>query len=199
MYIYGAGGHAKVIIDTLLRIGGKVDGLYDDDPSPALSGRYPFLTRWPERYDPDIQCIIAIGNCAVRKRIASAADLNWGTVIDPTASIADSAAVGEGSVVMRGVCVCVDAAVGKHVILNTRCSVDHDCRIGDFVHIAPMAALCGNVSVGEGTLIGVGACVVPGVKIGKWAVVGAGAVVTRDVPDNVTVAGNPAKIIKYEK
>lgn len=37
----------------------------------------------------------------------------------------------------------------------------------------------------------------PGVKIGNNVVIASGAVVTKDVPDNVVIGGNPAKIIKY--
>lgn len=197
MYIYGAGGHAKVIIDTLGRMGRHVEGVYDDRPaSSPLNGRYPFMERWIDGYDPDKQCIVAVGNCAVRKEIVSRGELNWGMAIDPSAGISDSACIGPGSVVMRGVCVNADTRIGSHVILNTRCCVDHDCLIGDFAHIAPMAALAGGVCVGEGAMIGIGACVIPGISIGKWAVVGAGAVVIRDVPDYAVVVGNPAKIIE---
>jgi acetyltransferase-like isoleucine patch superfamily enzyme len=44
--------------------------------------------------------------------------------------------------------------------------------------------------------IGAGAIILPGVKIGKMAIVGAGAVVTKDVPDNTTVVGIPAKAVR---
>jgi acetyltransferase-like isoleucine patch superfamily enzyme len=50
--------------------------------------------------------------------------------------------------------------------------------------------------IGDNCLIGVGAIILPGIRIGNEAVVGAGAVVTKDVPSNTIVAGNPAKIIK---
>lgn len=49
--------------------------------------------------------------------------------------------------------------------------------------------------VGKGASIGAGAVILPGVTIGKGAMIGAGAVVTRDVPDNATVVGNPARIL----
>ncbi len=51
------------------------------------------------------------------------------------------------------------------------------------------------VVIGDGSWIAARAIILPGVTIGKGAVVGAGSVVTRDVPDNVIVAGNPAKEI----
>ncbi|MNW35969.1 Galactoside O-acetyltransferase [compost metagenome] len=52
------------------------------------------------------------------------------------------------------------------------------------------------VIICDGVFIGVGAIVLPGVTIGYGAIVGAGAVVTKDVPPNCVVAGNPARVIK---
>lgn len=52
------------------------------------------------------------------------------------------------------------------------------------------------VSIGDNVWIGGRAVINPGVNIGNNVVIASGAVVTKDVPDNVVVAGNPAKIIK---
>ena len=49
----------------------------------------------------------------------------------------------------------------------------------------------------DGVFIGVNSVILPGVKIGKNAIIGAGSIVTKDVPPNAVVAGNPAKLIKY--
>ena len=53
-----------------------------------------------------------------------------------------------------------------------------------------------NTFIGDNCLIGVNSIIMPGVKIGNNSVVGSGSIVTKDIPDNVIVAGNPAKIIK---
>lgn len=53
------------------------------------------------------------------------------------------------------------------------------------------------IRVNDGASIGAGAVVLPGVNIGKNAIVGAGSVVTKDVPENAIVAGNPARIMRY--
>jgi acetyltransferase-like isoleucine patch superfamily enzyme len=71
--------------------------------------------------------------------------------------------------------------------------------LDDFVSVFPGATISGDVHLGEGVTIGTGANVLPGISIGRYALVGAGAVVTRDVPDGVTVAGVPAKILGASK
>ena len=55
------------------------------------------------------------------------------------------------------------------------------------------------VTIGRDTEVGVRAIIMPGVQVGENVTVGAGAVVTRDVPDNVVVAGSPARIIKVKE
>jgi acetyltransferase-like isoleucine patch superfamily enzyme len=52
------------------------------------------------------------------------------------------------------------------------------------------------VVIGDGTWVGARAMILPGVTIGKRVVVAAGSVVTRDVPDDVLVAGNPARVVR---
>lgn len=55
------------------------------------------------------------------------------------------------------------------------------------------------VTIKKNAWICIGAIICPGVTIGENSIVGAGSVVTKDVPDNAIVGGNPAKIIKYIK
>ncbi len=52
------------------------------------------------------------------------------------------------------------------------------------------------ITIGNNVWIGGGAIICPGVRIGNGAVIAAGAVVVKDVPENVLVGGNPAKILK---
>ena len=85
--------------------------------------------------------------------------------------------------------------LGKGVICNTSTSIDHECIIGDFCHIAPGAVLCGNVQVGRSTFIGANSVIKQGIVIGNNVTIGAGTVVIKDIPDNTTVVGNPAKTL----
>lgn len=195
MYLYGASGHAKVIIDILTDNHIKVDALVDDNIELNDLHGIP-VVHSAEGLSP---FIISIGNNKIRKLIAERIKGPFMTAIHPTAIISPSAKIDVGSVVMQGAIIQADARIGKHCIINTAATIDHECIIGDYVHISPNVSLCGNVQIGDGTQIGVGAVVVPGIKIGKWSLICAGSVVTTDIPDFCVATGNRCKVIKYIK
>jgi sugar O-acyltransferase (sialic acid O-acetyltransferase NeuD family) len=195
--VIGAGGHAKVVIQTARAAGFFPVSVYDDNEHLAggqLCG-VPIKCPVPLAAEKDIPTIIAIGNNHIRWQFAEKFSLNWATVIHPTAVVDPTVQIGKGTVVLAGAIIQVDTVVEGHVIINTSSSIDHDCVIGDFVHIAPGTHLCGGVSIGTGTLIGVGACIKPLLKVGMWSIVGAGAAVTSHLTDNIVAVGVPAKMI----
>lgn len=198
MYLYGASGHAKVIYDSLKESGKIVKALFDDNLLIKELLGLPVIGKFNIDVLKDDELIISVGINSTRKKIVEKLpkDLKFGIAIHPSAIISDYSTIGKGTVIMHGAIIQSSAKIGEHCIINTSASIDHDCVIEDFVHISPNACLCGGVTVGEGTQIGAGAVVIPGVKIGKWSVVAAGAVVMKDVPDNVLVLGNPARVIK---
>lgn len=199
MLLYGASGHAKVIMECLLSGQESVTAIYDDDKEKKHLLGIEILHYYSEIYHPEQKLIISIGDNKMRQKIADRVEHPFGQAIHQTAQISERAYFGSGSVAFHNSVVQTGAQVGDHVIINTAATVDHDCVLGDFVHVAPNATLCGSVDVGEGTLIGAGAVVLPNLKIGKWAVIGAGAVVTRDVPDNAVIVGNPGRVLKAKK
>jgi sugar O-acyltransferase (sialic acid O-acetyltransferase NeuD family) len=203
LVVFGAGGHAKVVIDIVEQQGDyEIAGLLDDDAShrgKRFFG-YPVLgtrAELPALRSPQLRhAIVTIGDNAIRAAVAAHLDaLGWrfASAIHPRASIGRGVEIGPGSVVMAGCAINADAHLGAHVIVNTGATVDHDCRIEDAVHIAPGCHLCGGVSVGRGSLIGAGSTATPGVRIGRRVTVGAGSTVIRDVADETRVSGSPAR------
>jgi sugar O-acyltransferase (sialic acid O-acetyltransferase NeuD family) len=194
VYLYGAGGHAKVIIDILKERGISVVNIFDDNKELNELMGIPIIH---DEITPNFPLIISIGNNSIRKKITEKfAEYNYITAISTSAIVSDTVVVGKGTVIMQGSIIQSSVNIGEHSIVNTGATVDHDCQIGDFVHIAPGCNFCGNVEVGEGTFIGAGTIIIPGVKIGKWSTIGAGSVIRKNIPDNVLALGNPCKIYK---
>jgi len=194
IYLYGAGGHAKVIIDILEMQGNTVAGIFDDNLTKKV-WNFPTLA-FPGPFDfSKDELIISIGNNLIRERISKTI-ANFLTAIHPSSVVSRYASIAEGSVIMAGAIINASTTIGNHCIINTNASVDHDCVLQDFVHISPNVTLCGDVFVGKCSHIGAGAVIIPGKKIGINSVVGAGSVVISDVQDNTVVVGNPARFIK---
>ncbi len=199
--VLGGGGHAKVVIATLLDLGYRIRGIFDDDPEKwhtdllgiPVIGSLELVYR--ERFP---RAVIAIGDNRIREKIAERFRglLRWEKVIHPRSFVHPSVSIGEGTVIFAGSIIQPDTVIGEHAIINTGATVDHDCRIENFVHLAPGVRLAGGVTIGEGSFLGTGSVVIPNKKVGEWATVGAGGVVIRDIPPYVTVVGVPAKPVK---
>ncbi len=129
---------------------------------------------------------------------------NLNARIEPGAIIREQVEIGNNAVVLMGAVINIGAVIGDGtmidmgVVLGGRATIGNHCHIGAGAVIAgvvePASAV--PVRIGDGSLVGANAVVLEGVQIGKNCVVAAGAVVTQDVPDNMVVAGCPAKIIK---
>jgi len=207
MLVFGAGGHAKVVIDIARKAGFFVVGVVDE--AQAAGSEFcgaSVLGRTAEivRICQEIQCsagVVAIGNNMLRANVVQNIldvypQFQFVTLVHPSAVLGENVLIGEGSVIMAGAIVNPAANIGRHIIVNTKASVDHDAQIGDFTSIAPGATLGGNVGVGEHTAIGLGANVIHGVTIGKHTVVGAGALVNKALPDFVVAFGVPARVVR---
>ena len=197
--IVGAGGHAKVVADIILKNGDKIVGFLDGvHPCGEFIG-YPKLGKDIDFVNfLDCYFIIAIGNASARERLAAMMkDAKWYTAIHPDAIISKiDTSIDEGSVIMANATINSGAHIGKHCIINTGCVVEHDNRIEDFVHISVGAKIAGTVSIGASTWIGVGATVSNNITICNNCMIGAGAVVVKDIRESGTYIGVPAKRIK---
>lgn len=192
--LFGASGHAKVIMDILRNNGIEVGVLYDDAPHREEILGVPVLKASDSPIEGPL--IISIGANNIRKSISARYQVKYARAVHTGSTISESAKIGKGSVVMPGTVIQADTSIGNHCIINSGASIDHECKIDDFVHVSPHATLCGNVQIGECSWIGAGAVVIQGVRIGRNSIIGAGSVVLNDIPDNVIAFGNPCKVIR---
>ncbi|MHD0445124.1 acyltransferase [Staphylococcus cohnii] len=90
--------------------------------------------------------------------------------------------------------------IGNHVTITSGVKfATHDGGVWVFRKKHPEIDSFGRIFIGNNVFIGINSIILPGVTIGNNVVVGAGSVVTKDVPDNVVIGGNPAKEIKSIK
>lgn len=205
--IWGASGHAKVVIDAVRLAGEFHVAVVLDDREPTLRpatfdgleviGGRERLGDLASRGIRHI--IVAFGNCAARLDAFNAcrdAGLELPTIVHPSAVVARSATLGAGTFVAAGAVINASSTVGDAVVVNTRSSVDHDGDIGSGAHICPGVTLAGGVSVGERTWVGAGSVVIHGVSIGAGTIIGAGSLVLRSIPQDVVAYGSPATIVR---
>lgn len=203
--LIGYSGHAFVAYDILLKMNRLVAGYCDWEEKQ----RNPFNLNYFDHETSDeglailkkSDYFICIGNNANRRMITAnlkSHGVHAPMIIKhPSAIVSESVDIEPGTMIGAGAIINPLSRVGEGVICNTGAIIEHECILEDYVHIAPGAVLAGNVTVGENSFIGANSVVKQGTTIGANVVVGAGCVVIRDLPDNVTVVGNPQRFI-YE-
>lgn len=202
--VIGGGGHAKVLVSTLLLRRRTILGFVDLDPaappllgSKCCGGDAEVLLHAPGEVQL-VNGVGSVGSTVGRQEVYdrfTREGYHFAAVIHPSAIIASQAELEAGVQIMAAAVVQPGSRVGSNAIVNTGAIVDHDCMVGAHAHIGPRAVLSGGVRVEAGAHIGTGACIIQGISIGASSIVGAGAVVIKDVPPGVTVVGVPARSI----
>lgn len=196
LVIIGASGHGKVIAD-IARLNGYHEIVFlDDDKSKNKNGIYDVVgtSKDIEAYKKEYDYIIAIGNNAIREKVAkqlNAKNIIQSILIHPSAVVDKTAVIEEGTVIMANAVVNADVTIKKCCIINTAATIDHDCVIEDFVHISPGAHIAGTVYIGKATWIGVGSSIVNNLNICNDCIIGAGSTVIADIKTKGTYVGCP--------
>ncbi len=201
LIIIGAGGYAKSVLDSIDYSKYEVEGFIDEFSKKKEHLGISIIANSLESIkDKEKYCyFIAIGNNKRRKywfdKLKSY-NLELINVIDKSSIVSKNATIGTGCFVGKFAVVNSKAIIGDNTIINTRALVEHGCKVGNHCNLSTNMVINGDVVVGDGSFIGSSSVTIGQLTIGAWSTVGAGAVVIRNVGDNVTVAGVPAKIIK---
>ena len=208
--IIGAGGHGGAVADAAARTGQWAGIEFYDDRVAAGAEAYGFrvqgnvdalFAKIESAGAATMDTFVAVGDnmrrlLLARRILATKAPL--ATIIHPAATVGARVEIGAGTVLMAGAIVNIGSRLGIACIVNTRAGVDHECLLGDAVHVCPGVSLAGRVNIGDLAWIGIGSSVIQGRRIGTRSTVGAGSVVIRDIEDEVTVVGNPARVLRND-
>ncbi len=200
LLVFGAGGHAKAIIDMVKQLDKYVvAGILDDDKQltgkeilgiPVLGTRVLFPVLIKQGVRLAVNGVGGILDINVRIKIFEAlekAGFSFPSLIHPRATAETSAVIDDGVQVFANAYIGSEAHLHPRCMVNTNAVVSHDCVIGMYSHIAPGALLAGEVHVGAYTLVGMGVTTAIGVQIGDNVRIGNGAIILADVPDKTII------------
>ncbi len=193
--LYGAGGHAKAVLEMIQAVGAfRVAGIVDDNPAltgtsvlgaPVLGTRDALPSLVERGVFLAANGVGGIINIEIRVKLfelLAGYGFAFPILRHPRATVEPSALLEDGAQVFANAYVGSSAVLHEKCMVNTGAIVSHDCEIGRYTHIAPGCLLAGHVHVGERALVGMGVTTTIGLKIGDGARVGNGAVLLADVP-----------------
>lgn len=108
--------------------------------------------------------------------------------------IGNNVEVGSLTTICRG--TLGNTVIEDHAKIDDHVHIAHNVHVGSAAMVIACAEVSGGVNIGAGAWIGPNASIIQKIKIGENSLVGIAANVTKDVPENVVVAGNPAKILR---
>jgi sugar O-acyltransferase (sialic acid O-acetyltransferase NeuD family) len=202
--LVGAGGAGRELAYSLVKNQEWEAIGYVDDTIPAgtmVNGLPVFGgIDWLQNYQGNVAVCI-VNNPHIKEkiidRISNNIYISFPVIKHYDVSMSDTVSLGEGTIIAHlNTQITVNVSVARHVWINTRFDLGHDSYVGEFTTVFTNVTVGGDVRIGSHCVLGSGSIIKPGTTIGNNVYIGGGAVVVKDVPDNVVVAGNPAKYLK---
>jgi len=200
IFIIGAGGHSKQVIDIFLSKNISIGGIFDDFKEGyhyrniKILGKINDLNKLIPKGE---NLFITFGDNNYRMNLYKKfQDYNFPNCIHINSYISDTAKIGFGNYIGCFAKLGEDCQLGNFNILNEACIVAHDNYIGDYNHLSINVSTGGNVIIGNLNLIGIGASIIPKVIILDNNILGAACLVNQNINFDLKCVGVPIKIVK---
>lgn len=207
LVIIGAGGFGREVLEwaqhsTAYRREWEIAGFLDDRPDclerfsncpvPVIGNTRDYQPR----KDQVFLCAIGIPRLReeMRRRFEQKGAV-FTRLIHESCVIGSRVDLSPGVILCPGVVLTCDIHVGANTAVNVNTAIGHDAAIGTDCQISSFCDITGYVKLGDRVLLGSRASIIPGRHVGDRSVVGAGSVVVVNVPADVTVFGNPARLL----
>lgn len=202
--IYCAGGLGRDLLALMQSedMGYWRDILFIDDvSSERVINKIQVLTfqEFLDRKENDYEFVILNGEPLYREQLYQKImkhSFHMGKIILGSSVVAPDAIITDGSIIHCQTIISSRSLIGENVFVGKKTMVGHDVTVGKHSVVSACSYIGGWVNIGEGCFIGAGALIRDRVTIGKNCIIGIGSVVTKDVQDNMVVAGNPARVLR---
>ena len=196
IYIYGAGGRAKLIKEVLIRSGEKLKNiqLIDDLKKKYKNSSY-LIKNFKKKID---KLYIGISDPKIQeKKIlyikSKLINVNNDPLIDPSVTLKSNIKIGRNVIILENASIGPDVRLGNNVFVGSQTIINHDCHIKKFTTIGHGANLAGNVRIDEYCIVGISTTFKQNTVIEKNVKIGSGSNIIKRCRKNSIYIGNPAK------
>lgn len=205
--VYGAGGLGRGIVELIESINLKVPdtwkvlGFVDDRAINPINGTEIWgTTKDLLNVEEPISVVLALGNPkdknTIYNRLKSNPKIQYPNLIHPSVENSRFNIIGHGNLISKGVSMSTNIKLSDFNLIHYNCSIGHDVSMGSYNSIYPLSSLSGYVSIENEVEIGANTTVLPNVSVKEKVRIGAGSVVTKNILQDTTVVGVPAKKIE---
>jgi sugar O-acyltransferase (sialic acid O-acetyltransferase NeuD family) len=204
--IVGTGGFSREVLCLLTDLGeyDNVDAFMepeflfkDMDQNQLIMGK-PIISM--NSFNPSTQtAVVGTGDSQIRQKVVEKQlpkETEYPTIIHPNAIVSRWAEIGRGSIICAGTIITSQIKIGDFAQLNLGTTIGHDCKIDDYFTTAPGANISGICNIGKHVYFGTSAATRQGVNICDNVLIGMGAMVIKNIKEEGTYIGTPAKKFK---
>lgn len=203
--IYGAGGLGRGLYDWITRDSDAKwsDYFFIDDTQDE--GTFYGIKRIPfdsiSRYYDSSECeiIIAIGEPSTREKLylkTKEVGYKMATFIDSQAIVSNTAVIGEGVIICSFVVVDSQAMIANNCLIEQGVIIGHNVNVGQSTTVSSYSIIGGYTCLGKQSFLGMKTVVKDRITLGQNIIAAMGSIIFKDVSDNMTVMGNPARVTR---